>query len=153
MLLNVLADGLCGLVADVFQDSVALGRSVALGLHLRHAVGPTLLLEVNDAVGIGDLYTFILLYKSALFLCSGLANFVPDGLAVVDDLVHALVMVLSPTDFVGDLVYDMSALQLVILLVVFVLIEEFGISNHQKQAERKKTKDLRHDAAKSAQKS
>jgi len=151
VLLNVLADRLCGLVADVFQDSITLGGSVALGLHLRHAVGPTLLLEVDDAVGIGDLYTFVLLHESALFLCSGIANFVPDGLAVVDDLVHALVVVLSPTDFVGDLVYDMSALQLVILLVVFVLIE--GIGNRQEHAERKKTKDLRHDATKSAQKS
>jgi len=131
VLLNVLADGLRGLVADVFQDSVALVRSMALGLHLRNAVGPTLLLEVDDAVRIGDLDAFILLHESALFLCSGIANFVPDGLAVVDDLVHALVVILSPTDFVGDLVYDMSAFQLVILLIVFVLIEEFGISNRQ----------------------
>jgi len=148
VLLDVLADGLCGLVADVFQDTVALVRSVALGLHLGHAVGPTLLLKVDDAVGIGDLYAFILLHESALFLCSGIANFVPDCLAIVDDLVHALVVVLSPTHFVGDLVYDMSALQLVILLVVFVLIEEFGIGNSQEQAERKITSDLRHVAAK-----
>merc|ERR1719391_687641 len=123
LLLDLLADGLGGVVALVLPDRTALGWCVALGLPLGHAVGSALLHELDVAERHGDVNALVDLGNSALFLGGWMAHFVVDGLADINHLVLALVMVSSVTNFVSHFVNDLRALQLGSLLIQLGLFE------------------------------
>jgi len=127
VVLDLLADGLGGVVTLVLPDGLALGWGVALGLPLGHTVGAALLLKLDVAVRNGDFNTFVHLLDPALLLSGGMTNFDPDGLAVINHFILALVMVISTTNFVGDLIDDCRTLYLVIFFIMFVLFGKMRV--------------------------
>jgi len=136
LLLDLPADLLSGRVAHVLSDEVAHLGGVALGLHPGHAVGPAALLHLHGAVRNGDRDALLGLDQLALLGLDMAALLVPDGLAVVDGLIFALVVVLSVAHLVSDFVNDVSALQLFPLLVglvAFLEIVAFGQGQKQPQ--------------------
>jgi len=129
LLLDLLADLLGGRVALVLSDEFAHLGGVAPGLHPGHAVGPAPLLHLHRAVRNRDRDALLGLDQLALLGLDMVALLVPDGLAVVDGLVLALVVVLSVTHLVSDFVDDVGALQLFALLiglVTFLEVVAFG---------------------------
>jgi len=136
LLLDLPADLFSGRVALVLSDEFAHLGGVALGLHPGHAVGPAALLHLHGAVRNGDRDALLGLDQLALLGLDMAALLVPDGLAVVDGLIFALVVVLSVAHLVSDFVNDVSALQLFPLLVglvAFLEIVAFGQGQKQPQ--------------------
>jgi len=126
LLLNIFADFLSGGVALVLPDSLAFGwTGVALGLQL--------LLILDFTEGMRNFDAFLANCVGALFLSGGMAVFLPDVIAVVNNLVLALVVVFSVTFFMGNQVNDGRAFQLVKLFDLFKFFEKFGFSNCQEQ--------------------
>jgi len=120
--LNLLTNFLGGGVTLVLPDGLALLRSVTLGLELGNAISPAPLFNLHCAEGNRNLDALVNFNQLALFGSSLMAFFIPDGLAIVDGLVLALVVILGPTNLVSNFVDDMGTLKL------FSLVElRFGI--------------------------
>jgi len=110
--LNLLTNFLGGGVTLVLPDGLALLRSVTLGLELGNAISPAPLFNLHCAEGNRNLDALVNFNQLALFGSSLMAFFIPDGLAIVDGLVLALVVILGPTNLVSNFVDDMGTLKL-----------------------------------------
>jgi len=110
MFLDLLADFLGGGVTLVLPDGLALLRCVTLGLELGDAIGPAPLFNLHLAKGNRNFDALVDFDQFALFGCSLMTFFIPDGLAIVNSLVLALVVVLGPTNLVSNFVDDMGTL-------------------------------------------
>jgi len=110
--LNLLTNFLGGGVTLVLPDGLALLRCVTLGLELGNAIGPAPLFNLHFAEGNRNLDALVDFDQLALFGCSLMTFFIPDSLAIVNGLVLALVVVLSPTNLVSNIVDNMGTLKL-----------------------------------------
>jgi len=117
LLFDIVADSLCGLMALVLGDSLAVLWSVAHPLSFVNAIGPATLFVLNMAEGHRNFKALVDLDEPAFFLSSRRADFVPDGLAIINSFVGALVMILSAALLVNNFIHDGSTLELVIFLV------------------------------------
>jgi len=114
---DIVADSLCGLMALVLCDRLAVLWRVAHPLGFVNTIGPATLFVLNMAEGHRYFKALVDLDEPAFFLSSRRADFVPDGLAIINSFVGALVMVLSAALLVNDFIHDSSTLQLVIFLI------------------------------------
>lgn len=114
--LDLLANFLGGGMTLVLPDGLALLRCVTLGLELGNAIGPAPLFNLHFAEGNRNFDALVDFDQLALFGCSLMTFFIPDGLAIVNGLVLALVMVLGPTNLVSNFVDDMGTLKLLSLV-------------------------------------
>jgi len=134
-------DSLVGGMTIVLGDSIAVLWSVAFLLGLLNAVATAALLIGDLAGGQGDGVALPGPDKTAFLLGDWLADGVPNGLAVVDGLVLALVVVLGAALLVSHLVNDEGAVEIVYVLHVKLVLrmlldlDEASICGYPKQAE------------------
>lgn len=121
--LDLLANLLVVSLALVLQDRFAfIWTCVTLGLPFDMAVGAAGLLELHLAERNGNFDALVLFDQLALFLFDIVALLVPYGLAVVDPLVLALIMICSVANLMSNFVEHFSTLQNFLVLFLFLRV-------------------------------